>query len=240
VLKTILMLLMTMPATANEQGEADARAAALAAEVVEAMGGRENYEATRFLTWRFFGRRLHVWDKHTGDHRVEAGDGLVVVQNLNTREGKAWQNGEPIEDEAARMEALEKAYSMWINDSYWLVMPYKLRDPGVNLSYTREDTMANGREAWVLTMTFEGVGETPQNKYEVFIDKETSLVEQWAFFADASDEEPRIVTPWANWEKHGAILLSADRGQGKHTDVAVLESVPEGTFSEPAPFRLAE
>ena len=68
-------------------------------------------------------------------------------------------------DETELKEALDNAYAAWINDSYWVVMPYKLQDPGVKLTYTREDKTEDGKDAHVLTMTFDSVGLTPQNKY---------------------------------------------------------------------------
>lgn len=227
-----LCLFLSTTLVAGEMGKADEKAAAIAAEVMTAMGGSEAYDETRFLTWRFFGKRYHVWDKHTGDIRVETGKGLVVVMNLHTQKGRAWQEGTEVTDEAELKPLLTRGYEMWINDSYWLVMPYKLRDPGVTLAYTREDKTEDGRAAHVLTLTFEEVGVTPENKYEVFVDAESKLVTQWSFFRKAEDTEPGFTNPWINWEKHGKIMLSADRGRGKHTDVAVLDSVPKGTFSE--------
>ena len=35
----------------------DEKAIALADEVMEAMGGRKNWDATRYIRWNFFGRR---------------------------------------------------------------------------------------------------------------------------------------------------------------------------------------
>lgn len=220
---------------APEEGKADEKSAAIAAAVMQAMGGAKAYDDTRFLTWRFFGKRFHVWDKHTGDIRVEDGKGLVVCMNLNTRKGKAWQDGKEITDATKLEEQLTFGYEAWINDSYWLVMPYKLRDPGVTLRYTREDKTEDGMAVDVMTMTFENVGVTPENKYEIFVDKASSLVTQWSFFAKADDAEPKFTNPWANWTRYGKIMLSADRGRGSHTDVAVLTSVPATTFTSPEP-----
>ncbi|MGB1718880.1 MAG: hypothetical protein ACPHO6_12015 [Candidatus Latescibacterota bacterium] len=50
------------------------QAIALAEETMQAMGGYPAWSQTRFITWRFFGRRLHVWDKWTGDIRFEQDD----------------------------------------------------------------------------------------------------------------------------------------------------------------------
>ena len=211
----------------------DAKALEVADKVMSALGGQENYDNTRYITWRFFGRRLHVWDKFTGTNRYENGKGLTVVMNVVTKEGKAWQEGTPIEEEAALTAALQEGYEAWINDSYWLVMPYKLKDPGVTLLYSREGQTEDGKAAHVLTMTFDSVGVTPNNKYEVFVDMESHLVTQWSFFTNATDEEPRFTMPWINWEKHGNIMLSADRGKPKHTDVAVLETLPEQVYQSP-------
>lgn len=232
-----------LPRPANQEDPPeqtrDARADELADQVMEAMGGKDNYNNTRYITWRFFGRRLHVWDKYNGDIRVEDGKGLVIIMNIQNREGGAWQDGQPIEDAALLKEKLDFGYGVWINDSYWLVMPYKLRDPGVHLSYTREDNMENGRPAYVLTLTFDaGIGLTPENKYEVFIDKETMLVEQWSFFKSFEDETPQFITPWLQWQRYGNILLSGDRGKYKHTDIAVYNELPAPAFEGPEPLTL--
>ena len=31
------------------------------------------------------------------------------------------------------------AYAIWVNDTYWLLMPYKMKDPGVTLAYDGEE-----------------------------------------------------------------------------------------------------
>ena len=45
---------------------------------------------------------------------------------------------------------LDDAHGAWINDSYWLVMPYKLLDPGVRLRHLGERTTSEGETADVL------------------------------------------------------------------------------------------
>jgi hypothetical protein len=95
--------------------------------------------------------------------------------------------------------------------------------------------MANGAAADVLQLTFANVGVTPQNKYEVFVNKQNKLVEQWAFFRTVEDKEPRFITPWHDWKQHGQILLSANRGERGHSDVAVFDELPASLFQSPEP-----
>jgi len=59
-------------------------------------------------------------------------------------------------------------------------------------------------------------------------------VTQWNYYEDASDPEPSFKIPWLDWERHGRILLSANRGERKHQDVAVLDAVPGSLFESPA------
>jgi hypothetical protein len=221
-----------------QEGASDPKALEIADLVVEALGGRQNYDQTRYLSWRFFGRRFHVWDKHQSRARVEDGKGAVTIIDLQTKEGKSWQDGEPITDEAELAKRLENAYAAWVNDSYWLVMPYKLRDPGVTLRYTREDTTPDGAAARVLTLTFEEVGLTPENRYEVYVDKATNRVVYWAFFQKADDAEPRMTTPWSNWQSYGKIMLPSNFGKYDHTDVAAYQELPETVFTSPAAVEL--
>lgn len=130
---------------------------------------------------------------------------------------------------------IDRGEAVWINDSYWMFMPYKLKDSGVALEHRGEGRLLDGRTAEVLELTFRDVGRTPENKYLVYVARDTGLVEQWDFFGKASDESPRFQVPWRNWRRYGAILLSDDRGRGQHTDIAVYDTVPSTYFSSPDP-----
>jgi hypothetical protein len=129
---------------------------------------------------------------------------------------------------------------MWINDSYWLVMPFKLKDSGVTLKYMGQDTTLAGEMAEVLQLTFKEVGNTPNNKYHVYVNPETYLVTQWDFFTTASDESPRFSSPWTGYQQHGSIMLSGGRGQRSIGDIAVLESVPAGAFTSLEPLEMGD
>lgn len=226
------------PAPGFNAAGSSAEAIRIADQVMAAMGGRAAWDATRYLSWNFFGRRTHVWDKWTGAERFEQGDQLVLM-NLGSKQGRAWKAGQEITDPAELERALDNGYRAWINDSYWLLMPYKLKDSGVTLGMKGEGALADGRPAWILQLTFEGVGVTPQNKYDVYVAKDTHLVEQWSYYPTADETEPAFTTPWAEWRRHGAILLSGDRGElrgnpARLTDIKVFASLPESVFSSPA------
>jgi hypothetical protein len=222
------------PAPGFNAAGSDPRAVEIADQVMSAMGGRPSWDATRFLTWNFFGLRTHLWDRWTGDLRFQQADQLVLM-NINTKAGRVFRGGQEVTDEAERAKVLDGTYKAWINDSYWLLMPYKLKDSGVTLGYKGEGKLADGRAADVLQLTFEGVGVTPENKYDVYVSRDKHLVEQWSYYAKFTDPEPRFTTPWASWERHGQVLLSGDRGERKLTGIRVFEELPRSVFEDPAP-----
>jgi len=222
----------TAPSITAQQS--DARAIAIAEQLMEKMGGQEAWNNTRYIRWSFFGRRTHYWDKWTGNHRIES-DGRVVLFNANTREGRAWQDKQEIIDPTALAEALEEAYGRWINDTYWMFMPYKLLDPGVTLAFVGEQPMADGRSSEVLQLTFESVGLTPQNRYLVFVASDTGLVEQWSYFRDTADTEPGFTAPWENWQQFGNIMLATGHGRDADWEIAVFPELPASVFENPDP-----
>lgn len=212
----------------------DKEAIEIADRVMKKLGGRKNWDNTRYVTWKFFGRRMHVWDKWTGDVRVESRD-RVLLMNIHTMKGKVWEKGDEITNPDTLAKRLDWGLAVWINDSYWVCMPYKLKDSGVTLKYMGDGKTEDGREAHLLQLTFKDVGKTPQNKYEVCVDKETYLVTQWSYFRNAADKEPRFTRPWQNWKKYGNIMLADDHGRSKHTDVAVFDELPKSVFESSNP-----
>jgi len=221
--------------------DSDQRAIEIAQAVVDKMGGWDNWDRTRYLSWKFFGGRRHHWDRFTADVRIEGEmgenkDTYLWLMNVDTRTGRVWKNGEEITDSAALAEALDLGRQVWVNDSYWLVMPFKLLDPGVTLKHAGVLPMADGRTADVLTLTFgQGVGYTPENRYEVFVAKDTGLVEQWSFFAKADDEQPGFTLPWSGWQQFGDIKLATGKGRDADWAIAVSRERPEGVFDDPRP-----
>lgn len=222
------------PAQGFDQAGSDPKAIEIVDAVMKNMGGWDNWNKTHYLTWKFFNGRMHVWDKWTGNLRFES-NGLTILMNINTKQGKVYRNGVQITDPDSVAKYLDHGYKAWVNDSYWLLMPYKLKDSGVTLKYEGEGKMSNGRDAYILNLTFKDVGVTPNNMYDVYVDKADMMVEEWAYYKHASDDKPGFRTPWADWTRHGKVLISADRGNRKLTDVAAFDTLPDSVFTSPAP-----
>ncbi len=240
----------SFPASASmPQASPDARAVEIADRVMQALGGREAWDRTRFIKFGFgserdgkFQGRRHTWDKWTGRYRVEGlnreGAPFVILMNLNTREGRAWLSGQELGGEARKAE-LERGYGMWVNDTYWLLMPYKLRDPGVTLTYAGEERGANGATYDKLKLAFDNVGLTPKDTYWVWVNRETGLVDRWDYVLKG-EAVPPTTWHWTGWRKHGDIMLAGERTntEGRKIllpDIAVLESVPDAVFTSPDP-----
>ncbi len=207
----------------------DMLAMLLADKCMLAMGGREAWDNTRFISWNFFGRRNHLWDKATGDVRIEdTSNEITILMNIQSMEGSVYRGGMEMTDSVDHF--LRKGYGWWVNDSYWLVMPFKLKDSGVTLRYLGEGETESGKPADVVQLTFEDIGLTPENIYEVWIDTDSKLVSQWAYYPDSSASEPRFVTPWDNYQEYGEILLSGNRGDYSLGNIAVFTEVPGEIF----------
>ena len=226
------------------------KAIAVAGKAMEALGGEAAWNNTHFLRFTFAvdrgGKtvvsRDHTWDKWTGRYRLEGvskeGQKYVVLMNVNTKEGQAWSDGKAADGEDKK-KLLEMAYGAWVNDSYWLIMPYKMMDPGVVLAY--EGETKEGGAAWdKVRLTFDSVGLTPKDKYWAFVNRQTGLVDKWEYILNG-DPGPAVAFSWKDWARHGAILLASDRvSQQDDNDTRihfpVLEtpaSVPDRVFTSP-------
>lgn len=225
------------PADGFNERDSDPEAIAIADAVMEAMGGRKNWDDTRFIHWNFFGRRTLLWDKQGQRVRIDIPESnSVYLIDLSTENGKIMEGGVIQEAPDSLKKYTERGISVWINDSYWLVMPMKLKDSGVTLKYLGQDTISGGSLADVLQLTFDSVGRTPQNKYHVYVDLASRLVTQWSYFPNAADETPRFTSPWQDYQTYGKIVLSGDRGNNKLTDIGVYQEVPDAVFTNFDPY----
>jgi hypothetical protein len=222
----------------------DPKAVAVAEASLAAMGGKAAWAGTHFLRFTFAGRRTHHWDKWTGRHRLEGktkeGESYVVLDNLNTRQGAAYIGGKPVEGEKGA-KLVEGAYGAWVNDTYWLLMPYKLEDPGVNLAYVGPQEV-DGKAYEEITLTFGPVGLTPGDHYWAWFNRDTHLMDRWAYLLQ---DQPRDAAPtvwlWQGWQRYGRVMLAPHRvqpdGQKKLelSDILVAAAMPDAVFTSPAP-----
>jgi hypothetical protein len=238
------------PAAAVTPTGSDPKAVAVALRVLEALGGEAAWNATRYLRFDFavdrggktVMRRAHTWDKWTGRYRVEGKDkegrDVVVAMNLNTKQGAATVGGKALAGEALET-ALETGYAWWVNDAYWLVMPYKMRDPGVVLTLAGQKRKGGGTWDKVL-LTFEGVGLTPKDRYWVFVNARTSLVDRWEFVLKG-EKTPPVPFDWKGWKAYGKIQLADDRvnpNDGTRIHFPVLDAptaLPDEAFAIAVP-----
>ena len=161
--------------------------------------------------------------------------------NIHDRTGHAYANGEEI------LEVdpwLAGAYRDWINAGYWLLMPYKLKDSGVTLGYKGETTLANGQEAHILTLKFDSVGLTPRNLYDIFVNKESGLVDQWSYYPNEASDEPAFITTWDGYKEYDGILIADNRTYltssrvWEITNLGVYSELSDAVFENPEPISL--
>jgi hypothetical protein len=221
-----------------DQAGSDPKAGAIADRVMREMGGYDAWRDTRYLAWSFFGGQYQIWDKNTGDFHWEK-DTLVADYNLSTKQGHVYSRGQDVSATPAGQKVLAELTPIWINNSYWLVMPFKLKDSGVTLTYKGEGKTLAGAPADILQMTFKGVGVTPQNRYEVLVNRQTGLVDEWAYFPNATDAQPAFRRQWNDYARHGQILLASGRAEatkpGRLNNVATAQTLPEGVMTSKTP-----
>lgn len=218
----------TIESTSSLNSSDDA-AIALANQVMDAMGGQQAWDNTHLFKWTFFGRRTHIWDKQNQISKINVPSQEVeYLLDISDMTGTVKRKGEILSDQDSVDHYLEQARRMWINDSYWLFMPFKLQDEGVTLKMADPDTTQIGTLSDRIEMTFESVGVTPENKYIVYVDQESKLITQWDFYTNYTDSLPRFQSAWPDYNRYGDLLLSGGAmGTNAISDIEVSAELSE-------------
>lgn len=226
---------------------ADTAAARLFAGVLDSIAPDGGWERTRYIAFDRISssgvRRSHRWDRFEGTYRLRApvADGEMIALfdvDAPTEGERVWLDGAEVTDGERSDSLARRAHAWFINDTYWLLFPFKWDDPGVSVRYLGE--VEEWGETWeAVELTFEEVGLTPQNRYRAFVDPETGMFELWQYYRDAADDEPGFTNRWTDWRRYGPILLSSRREAEDGSRGVYFESleasteVPPGAFDAP-------
>jgi hypothetical protein len=147
--------------------------------------------------------RSHDWDIRAGTDAVTT-EGNTVIVDLYRERGS-------------------KPYQAWTNDSYWLLMPLKLLDHGVVLS-PLITTMDHPTSRGTMTLSFEQVGLTPGDQYDLAIDMKNARIDHWVYRPNA---DKAVGFTWEDYKDFNGLILSTNHksDDGKlrifFTDVSV-------------------
>jgi hypothetical protein len=226
----------------------DPVADALARRVIDIQGGPA-WEEARFISFTFNLERnsqpaavfAQQWDRLTGDYRVSGKDPngvpFVVIENVNTKAGKAWQNGVAVTEPAALQTLLTLGYRRFINDTYWLLMPLKMLDPGVHRTALGERSDACGRKWDVVRVIFDQGPGVPTDVYWAWINRDTGIVEEWDMKLQGTPADaPAVEVFFHDFKRVAGVLISTRREvKGKSQtvrldDLKISAEVPKGAF----------
>ncbi len=135
--------------------------------VAEMMLDRLNktaFDQIPYLNFEFFGGgHKYLWDKKNNNAVIRWDDNKVVL-NLDTQLGVVYKNDNLIEGEDAD-KIKQTAWSYWCNDSFWMIAPFKVFDPGTVRSLVGVEEGTYG-----LMIEYKSGGVTPGDSYLWILD----------------------------------------------------------------------
>lgn len=200
-----LLVAATLLLTLLGPGESDSHPAWLVVDSIWThLGGRDAFKKVRYIEFTFAVEqkgemktsRQHTWDRHNGDYVLEFTDAKTkdtwkIQFNIDSKKGVAFKNGSQVgEDENA--QALERAYAIFCNDTYWLLAPTKLEDPGAKIQFMghagKPEAAGSEGEFVVLHVFFDKkVGVTPGDQYWFNV-THSGVVHSWRYVLESGNE----------------------------------------------------
>lgn len=169
----------------------------LVTDVWKASGG-ENWSKVKRLSFTFevesdgkiVASAKHDWDVAAGTDHVQWKDKDATVD----------LKAPPTEGDG------NAAYKRWVNDSYWLLAPLKIRDPGVTTE-AQGVKEVNGAKCETIHLAFGAVGLTPTDQYVLYVDPETKLLRAWDYIPK---EGSGMQATWEKYIESGGLMLATE------------------------------
>lgn len=172
------------------QGTAGKAADDLAYSILDAI----NYEAfknTKEIHWTFRGVNRYEWQLQQDIVDVYWTDKHVTLHTSSPNESLAYQSGQQITGDD-KQDAIDYGIKNFNNDSFWLVAPFKIFDPGTQREIIKED----GQQK--LLVQYTSGGSTPGDAYVWEVDKNYRPVafKMWVSIIPFDGLEAE----WSNWQ----------------------------------------
>ncbi len=200
MLLLLAYLILHKPLPAGEKGNS---AEMLADKILEAVND-EAWIQTRYIRWTFKDIRHYVWDKN--ENLVEVlWDDFRVIIHTESITGMAWKAGDPLQNSELN-DLVQRAWSYFCNDSFWMAAPFKIRDPGTTRQLV-SDEKGDG-----LLVTYHSGGVTPGDAYLWRVD-DAGLPYAWQMWVSVIPVGG-VETTWENWTiiETGAKIATMHKG----------------------------
>lgn len=211
----------------------DPRAVAIAQEVIDAAGGRAAWDELRVLEWTSAHGAHHVWDKQTGEYRLDH-RGTVCLVDLDSGTGRVFEANVEVLDEPRRTAMLARGPQVWNESSFWLRLPFELLDPGVIVRDVGQRKLGTGEPADVVRVTFEGDDhDMTSGAYELYVTRGERRIAEWTWFERTAATQPDNSGPWRDWSEYAGVWLSPVHGAGYETTDIVVHDAPPASLRAP-------
>lgn len=160
------------------------------------------FDTLPYLQWEFFrAGQKYFWDKKQNKAIIEWGTNKVVM-DLDSQEATSFVSGtQQSGSEHDKLKA--KAWSNWCNDSFWLIAPFKMMDPGTSREIIE---LEGGRQG--IKVTYGGGGVTPGDTYLWELDKNLRPT-GWKMWTSIIPVKG-IYSKWSGWVEQAGIQFSTE------------------------------
>lgn len=148
----------------------------------------EAFKSTRYIDWSFKEKRFYKWDKIQHIVEVKWNDAKVLLHPNDLTKSTVYLNDKEV---SYNDNLVKRALRFFNNDSFWLVAPHKLFEPGIY----RSIRIVDGKEA--LHVKYSRGGTTPGDSY-VWILDENYLPTHYQMYLKKMKKLGTTVT-WEDW-----------------------------------------
>ncbi|KQC33254.1 hypothetical protein AAU57_07935 [Nonlabens sp. YIK11] len=136
---------------------------ALALKMLEAID-HEDYLKAQKISWTFRDKNHYEWYPQQDSVVVLWNENKVYLLTKDVSKSTAFEKGNLLQGDS-KQDAIEYALNNFNNDSFWLVAPHKIMDPGTEREVIQEDAQEK------LLVRYTRGGSTPGDVYVWKLDK---------------------------------------------------------------------